>query len=138
LRDHALPRTFLSVSRDQSLLVSIGKKGAAKRSRPEDCPPTKSRKRRSLGAVAPLVKALADETRLAIVELLLGADDELCACDIEDAFDVSQSTISHHMRVLRESGLIDAERRGQWVYYAPTKAARAALDALVAAAAKSR
>lgn len=73
------------MTRDQTQLVSIGKKGAAaKRARPEDCPP-KTRKRRPLGAVVPLVKALSDETRLAIVELLLGADDELCACDIEES-----------------------------------------------------
>lgn len=121
------------MSRDQTQLVSIGKKGAAKRARVEDCQP-KSRKRRPLGAVVPLVKALSDETRLAIVELLLGADDELCACDIEDAFDLSQPTISHHMKVLRDAGLIDGEKRGQWVYYSPTKAARRTLDALVEAA----
>jgi ArsR family transcriptional regulator len=113
--------------------VSIARKAGAKRQRPEDCPP-KSRKRRSLAAVVPLVKALSDETRLAIVELLLGADDELCACDIEDAFDLAQPTISHHMKVLRDAGLIDGEKRGQWVYYSPTKAARRALAALVDAA----
>ena len=127
MRDLPSPRTFDRVSREP--LVSIGKK----RKRADDCPP-KARKRRPLGDVVPIVKALSDETRLSIVELLLGADGELCACDIEDAFDLAQPTISHHMRVLRESGLIDAERRGQWVYYAPTKAARAALDALLAAA----
>jgi ArsR family transcriptional regulator len=115
-----------------SELVSISKK-SGKRTRPEDCPP-RIRKRRPLAAVVPLVKALSDETRLAIVELLLGSDDELCACEIEDAFHLSQPTISHHMKVLRDAGLIDGEKRGQWVYYSPTKAARRALDALVDAA----
>ena len=126
------------MSRDQTQLVSIGKSigkktGKTKRARPADCPP-RPRKRRPLGAALPLVKALADETRLAIVELLLGADDELCACDIEDAFELAQPTISHHMKVLRDAGLIESEKRGQWVYYSPTKTARKALDALLAAA----
>ena len=117
------------MSKDNSGLVKIGKKA---RSRPEDCPP-RTTKRRSLDGVLPVLKALGDENRLAIVELLLGTDGELCACDIEDAFDLAQATISHHMRILRDAGLVDAEKRGLWVYYAPTTAARRAIDALLAA-----
>lgn len=93
--------------------------------------PPRKRKRRSLAALLPTLKALADENRLAIVELLTAADDPICACDFETVLGLAQPTISHHMRVLREAGLVDGERRGQWVYYSPTAAARGAVDALL-------
>src|SRR5215813_3718212 len=61
-------------------------------------------------------KALADPTRVAIVNRLAQAA-ETCVCDLTAAFDLSQPTISHHLKVLRDAGLIDGERRGTWVYY---------------------
>jgi ArsR family transcriptional regulator len=61
-------------------------------------------------------KALADPTRVAIVNRLSGAD-EVCVCDLTAAFELSQPTISHHLRVLREAGLVEASRRGTWAYY---------------------
>ncbi len=61
-------------------------------------------------------KALGDPTRLAMLEMIAAAD-ELCACEIEPSFDLSQPTISHHLKLLREAGLIAGERRGTWVYY---------------------
>jgi ArsR family transcriptional regulator len=61
-------------------------------------------------------KALADPTRVAIVNRLSGADC-LCVCDLTEAFDLSQPTISHHLRVLRGAGLVEASRRGTWAYY---------------------
>jgi ArsR family transcriptional regulator, arsenate/arsenite/antimonite-responsive transcriptional repressor len=61
-------------------------------------------------------KALADPTRVAIVNRLSGADC-LCVCDLTEAFDLSQPTISHHLRILREAGLVEASRRGTWAYY---------------------
>ncbi len=61
-------------------------------------------------------KALADPTRVAIVNRLAAAD-EVCVCDLTAAFDLSQPTISHHLRLLRDAGLVDAERRGTWAYY---------------------
>jgi ArsR family transcriptional regulator len=64
-----------------------------------------------------VLKALADETRLRILDLVASAADDLCACEIEGFFELSQPTISHHMRILRDAGLIGAEKRGQWVYY---------------------
>ena len=76
--------------------------------------------------VAGLLKALADPVRLRLMSLIAAAD-EACVCDLTAAFAVSQPTISHHLRVLRESGLVDAERRATWVYY---RARRPALDAL--------
>jgi ArsR family transcriptional regulator len=61
-------------------------------------------------------RALADPTRVAIVNRLSGAD-ELCVCDLTAAFDLSQPTISHHLKVLREAGLVESSRRGTWAYY---------------------
>lgn len=63
-------------------------------------------------------KALSHEARLAMLRLLAQAGRELCVCDIEAQFDLSQPTVSHHLRVLREAGLVSSERRGPWVYYA--------------------
>jgi ArsR family transcriptional regulator len=67
-------------------------------------------------ALAEGFKALADPTRIAIVNRLAGAG-EVCVCDITDAFDLGQPTISHHLKVLREAGLVTTERRGRWAYY---------------------
>jgi ArsR family transcriptional regulator, arsenate/arsenite/antimonite-responsive transcriptional repressor len=61
-------------------------------------------------------KALADPTRVAIVNRLAAAD-ECCVCDLNAAFDLSQPTISHHLKVLRDAGLVESSRRGTWAYY---------------------
>jgi ArsR family transcriptional regulator len=75
-------------------------------------------------------KALADPTRVAIVNRLAQAD-ETCVCDLTAAFDLSQPTISHHLKVLREAGLVEATRRGTWAFYRVEGEALAALaDAL--------
>ena len=63
-----------------------------------------------------LLAALADPTRLAIVRQLAG-DPEVCACDFTACCDVSQPTVSHHLKVLREAGIVTSERRGTWVWY---------------------
>lgn len=63
-------------------------------------------------------KALADRTRLAILVLLAESSDPLCVCHINAGFDLEQPTISHHLRVLREAGLITGARHANWVYYA--------------------
>lgn len=63
-----------------------------------------------------LLAALADPTRLAIVRQL-AADHETCACDFTACCDVGQPTVSHHLRVLREAGVVSSERRGQWIFY---------------------
>jgi ArsR family transcriptional regulator, arsenate/arsenite/antimonite-responsive transcriptional repressor len=67
-------------------------------------------------AVAARFKALADPTRVAIVNQLAGAD-EVCVCDLVERFDLSQPTISHHLKLLRDAGLVQSERRGTWGYY---------------------
>jgi DNA-binding transcriptional ArsR family regulator len=63
-----------------------------------------------------LLAALADPTRLAIVRQL-ARDSETCACDFTDCCDVGQPTVSHHLRVLREAGVVTSARRGQWIFY---------------------
>jgi len=60
--------------------------------------------------------ALADPTRLRIVNLL-AQHEALCVCEIEAAFDLGQPTISHHLRILRDAGLVNVDRRGTWAYY---------------------
>ncbi|ADB32940.1 transcriptional regulator, ArsR family [Kribbella flavida DSM 17836] len=66
-------------------------------------------------------KALADPVRLRLLSIIASAGDEVCVCDISPHFDVSGPTISHHLKVLREAGLVDCERRGTWVYYWPVR-----------------
>ena len=68
--------------------------------------------------LAPVFKALGDPVRLRLLSLVAShAGGEVCVCDLNARFDLSQPTISHHLRVLREAGLIDSERRGTWVFY---------------------
>lgn len=63
-------------------------------------------------------KALGDPVRLRLLSLIAArAGDEVCVCELTDAFTLTGPTISHHLRVLREAGLIDCQRRGTWVYY---------------------
>jgi ArsR family transcriptional regulator, arsenate/arsenite/antimonite-responsive transcriptional repressor len=69
--------------------------------------------------VAPLLKALADPVRLRLVSLIAAsAGGEACVCDLNDAFDLTQATISHHLKVLHSAGVLDRDKRGVWVYYA--------------------
>ena len=66
---------------------------------------------------AALFKALADPHRLAILASLARADGEVCVCDFTAGLPLNQPTVSHHLRILRDSGLVTCERRGTWVYY---------------------
>jgi ArsR family transcriptional regulator len=82
--------------------------------------------------IAPLLKALADPVRLRLLSLVASyADQEACVCDLNDAFDLSQPTISHHLKVLHEVGLLDRSKRGVWVYYRVRAEALADLSALL-------
>ncbi len=82
--------------------------------------------------IAPLLKALADPVRLRLLSLVASyAGQEACVCDLNDAFDLSQPTISHHLKVLHEVGLLDRSKRGVWVYYRVRAEALAALSALL-------
>jgi ArsR family transcriptional regulator len=84
--------------------------------------------------VAQVLKALADPVRLRLLSLI-GAHDggEACVCDLTVAFDLTGPTISHHLKVLREAGLISSQRRGTWVYYRIVPAALASLAGLFTA-----
>jgi ArsR family transcriptional regulator len=82
--------------------------------------------------IAPLLKAIADPVRLRLLSLVAShADGEACVCDLNDAFDLSQPTISHHLKVLHEVGLLDRTKRGVWVYYAVRRDALADVAALL-------
>jgi ArsR family transcriptional regulator, arsenate/arsenite/antimonite-responsive transcriptional repressor len=84
---------------------------------------------------ADLFRALADPHRLAIIGTLARAEDEVCVCDFTSALPLNQPAVSHHLKILRDAGLVTSERRGTWVYYrlAPGTAdrARAALQSLM-------
>src|ERR1700723_2114175 len=84
---------------------------------------------------AGLFKALADPHRLTILATLARADDEGCVCDFTSALPLTQPAVSHHLKILRDTGLVTSERRGTWVYYrlAPDAQARltAALSSLI-------
>ena len=68
--------------------------------------------------LARVFKALADPVRLRLFSMIAGADSgEACVCELTVGFDVSGPTISHHLKVLREAGLIEGDRRGTWIYY---------------------
>ncbi|MFF4932713.1 ArsR/SmtB family transcription factor [Streptomyces griseofuscus] len=68
--------------------------------------------------LAKVFKALGDPVRLRLLSMIASrAGGEVCVCDLTPAFDLSQPTVSHHLKLLRQAGLIDCERRGTWVYY---------------------
>ena len=70
------------------------------------------------GELARVFKAMGDPVRLRLLSLIAShAGGEACVCDLTGVFDLAGPTISHHLRVLREAGLISGERRGTWVYY---------------------
>jgi len=72
--------------------------------------------KRATDADVLLLQAAADPTRLSIIRQL-ETEETVCACDFTACCDVSQPTISHHLRILREAGWIEGERRGTWIYY---------------------
>ena len=68
--------------------------------------------------VVPLLKALADPVRLRLMSMVMSREGgEACACELLPAFELSQPTISHHLKVLHEAGLVERDKRGVWVYY---------------------
>lgn len=87
--------------------------------------------------VAELLRALADPIRLRLMSIIAAAD-EACVCDLTAPFAVSQPTISHHLRVLKDAGLVDSERRGTWVFYRARPEALDALGGLFTAGAAAR
>jgi ArsR family transcriptional regulator len=81
--------------------------------------------------IAPLLKAIADPVRLRLLSLVMSHEgQQACVCDLTPYFDLTQPTISHHLKVLHESGLLDREKRGTWVFYTARPQAMAALARL--------
>jgi ArsR family transcriptional regulator len=81
-------------------------------------------------ALAEKLKAVADPTRLRLLDMLTQQDGPLCVCDITPHFEQNQPTISHHLKLLRDAGLIDTEKRGIWAYYWATDGGRKTLAAV--------
>jgi ArsR family transcriptional regulator len=73
--------------------------------------------------IAAVAKALADPVRVQLVDVLRRHAGKVCVCELVPLFDIGQSTLSHHLKKLREAGLVDSERRGLWSYYYVTPAA---------------
>lgn len=67
--------------------------------------------------MAEVAKALGDPIRLQLVDVLRKHAGKVCVCELVPLFDLSQPTVSHHLKVLREAGLVGSERRGLWAYY---------------------
>lgn len=83
--------------------------------------------------VSSLLKAIADPVRLRLMSIVLSHEGgEACVCDLTPAFDLSQPTISHHLKVLHAAGLLDREKRGVWVYYKAKPEAMTAMTSLFA------
>src|SRR4051812_19883301 len=98
------------------------------------CPPlATSRLPAEMATVlAPAFKALGDPVRLQLMSMIASAEGgEACVCDLTPAFELSGPTISHHLKTLREAGLVDAERRATWVYYRARPALLRQLAALL-------
>ena len=84
------------------------------------------------GDLARMFRALGDPVRLRLLSLVAShVGGEACVCELSAGFDLTQPTISHHLRVLRETGLLDCERRGTWVYYRVVPSALAQLSAVL-------
>jgi ArsR family transcriptional regulator len=81
-------------------------------------------------ALASTLRAAGDATRLGMLDLLAQQQGPLCVCDITTQFPQNQPTISHHLGILREAGLVESEKRGLWSYYWVTDAGRRCLDAV--------
>jgi ArsR family transcriptional regulator len=73
--------------------------------------------RRDAERMASIAKALGDPIRLQLVDVLRKHAGKVCVCELTPLFDVGQPTVSHHLKVLRDAGVVDSERRGLWAYY---------------------
>lgn len=66
---------------------------------------------------ASIFKAMSHPVRVKMLDIIQCAQGEICVCDVESCFDLTQPTISHHLKILRDAGLIESEQRGLWVYH---------------------
>jgi ArsR family transcriptional regulator len=86
-----------------------------------------------LSSEAAVFKALADPARVTILATLARAEHEVCVCDFTSGLDLNQSTISHHLKLLKDAGLVTSERRGTWGYYTLVPDARERIEAALGA-----
>lgn len=99
----------------------------------EKCKRVPLRMPKNLGAHTDLLRALADPHRLRIVATLARADDDgcVCVCDLNDDLALTQPTVSHHLKLLRDAGVVTSERRGTWVYYRLAEGLQSRIAALL-------
>jgi ArsR family transcriptional regulator len=100
----------------------------------ECCPPLTQAPIAASEALTParMFKALGEPVRLRLMSMIAShSGGEACVCDLTDTFELSQPTISHHLKVLKESGLVSSERRGTWVYYRANPEALASMSDLL-------
>jgi len=83
------------------------------------------------GATATLFRALGDPARVRIVNLLAGADEPVCVCELIEPLGLAQATVSHHLKKLTDAGLLDREERGKWAYFSINPEAMARVASLV-------
>jgi ArsR family transcriptional regulator len=98
------------------------------------CCPEASVYPRPVDDEAAVFKALGDPTRLGIVATIARAGHEVCVCDFVDGFGLNQSTISHHLRILKDAGVVTSVRRGTWGYYSLAPGLRDRLEAAIGVA----
>jgi ArsR family transcriptional regulator, arsenate/arsenite/antimonite-responsive transcriptional repressor len=105
--------------------MTAGSEKAANPARPVVCNPNLEPRLNDseIDRMAAILKAIAHPVRIKILDLILQGDGEVCSCDIERFFELSQPTISHHIKLLQEAGLITSEPRGVWVYHTIRSAA---------------
>lgn len=118
----------------QSLTLTRANAALAEAAAEPCCPPLAQQalSAETAAQLAPALKALGDPVRLQLMSMIASAPaGEACVCDLTPAFALSGPTISHHLKTLREAGLVDAERRATWVYYRARPALLRQLAALL-------
>ena len=118
----------------QSLTLTRARGALADAAAEPCCPPLAQQalSAETAAQLAPALKALGDPVRLQLMSMIASAPaGEACVCDLTPAFELSGPTISHHLKTLREAGLVDAERRATWVYYRARPALLRQLAALL-------
>src|SRR3954469_2152005 len=121
IRSQHIALTFItSIDRSESMAVDLPLAPKTKRPAGEPCCepvvyPDVAREHAI--RMAEVAKALGDPIRLQLVDVLRKHAGKVCVCELVPLFDVSQPTLSHHLKKLREAGIVDAERRGLWAYY---------------------
>lgn len=98
------------------------------------CSPCAAVYDRDFSAEAALLKAIADPQRLVIVATLARSAEPVCVCDLTQGMEINQSSVSHHLAILRDAGIVTSERRGTWAYYSLVPGLKTRLFAAIAEA----